>query len=140
MRDCATWFAPHTAGPGRVVPAASSPTCRECLPAPGPGFPVPAALPRALPARTCRRPGALRFPPPGETGVQRRVLPPYSAAASASPACERERSLALLVRGAQDQSHGPREHLPLRLFDDELSAPAQREAIVPGAFAFVREL
>src|SRR5690242_5299453 len=139
MPDCAASSALHTAGPERVVPAASSPTCRECLPAPGPGFPVLAALPRALPAWTCRRRGAPRFPAPGETGVLPRGLPPCSVGALASPACERARSLALLVRGTQDQAHGPRERLPLRLFGDELSAPEWREAIVPGAFAFVRK-
>jgi hypothetical protein len=61
-------------------------------------------------------------------------------AAPAIPASENARSLTLLIHRTQDQSHGPREHLPLRLFGDELSASARREAIVPGAFAFFRQL
>src|SRR6476469_8987970 len=139
MPDCAAWSAPHSARPELLAPATSSSMWLEYLPGLSRDFPTLAVLPRALPARKCRRPAALRLPPPSGTGVRLRALPPCSAAVPASPAFERMRSLALLVRGTQTQSHGPREHLPFRLFGDELSAPARREAIVPRAFAFVRQ-
>src|SRR5579862_3059358 len=123
-------FGRRTGRPDRTAPALSIPKSLACLLAARRYF-----LSRGAPSIPPAPPPALLlgtglFLHRDETGAPRRVLFPCSVSATASPACETTRSWRLLIGRIQNQSHGAREGLPLRLFRRQVFPSKRREAII----------
>src|SRR6185437_904994 len=108
------------------------PATKQCFPNRG-ARPIPPAPWGAHP------PAAVRSPHPDGIESRREAQLPCRDAISTISTCERASSSTLLIHRIQDQADRAGERPPFRLFDTELFPAGRREAIVPGALAFVGE-
>src|SRR3954453_7700321 len=113
----------HSVCPAPAAPIAATSTPCASPPAAARDFPTRAGPPSAPLRLPARFPRVRRLLLPGGSAAPLRDRHPCGAVASTSRVYEGMNSSRLPFRGIEDQSHGPRERLPLGLLRRQLLPP-----------------